>query len=207
MLPWQLGPSFNVGVAVVHGRPPEAAAAFADLPRRWEVSLAAPAATLARGNRWAQLGRFARPGRYLMPATGGSIRTVQQANFAEGIHLTGYQFQVSHTSLSVVLQWQPTQPVGRAYTVFVHLVAADGRRVAQSDAQPGWVVAWRTDRWIAGQLVLDGHRLVLPADLPAGAYQVQVGLYDWQTSQRLPVLDGSGRPGADYLTLDELQLP
>jgi len=206
-LPWPLGPAFNVGVAVLHSRPPEAAAAFADPLCRWEVSSPAPDAAPALRNRWAPLGRFARQGRYLVPAASEPTPAVEPVSFADGIQLTGYRFQVSDGSLSVVLQWQPAQPVGRAYTVFVHLVAADGRRAAQSDAQPSWVVSWPTDRWVPGQPVLDGHRMALPPDLAAGAYQVRVGLYDWQTSQRLPLLDGSGRPGADYLNLGEVRLP
>ncbi len=92
-------------------------------------------------------------------------------------------------------------PVARDYTVFVHVVAPDGSLVAQADARPAWVAPWPTDRWLPDQPVLDGRRISLPADLPPGRYQVWVGLYYWETLERLPLL-----AGGDEVLLGEVQI-
>jgi hypothetical protein len=90
--------------------------------------------------------------------------------------------------------------------VFVHLVAPDGTVVAQSDAQPSWVVPWPTSHWLPGRPALDSHQLPLPADLPPGRYEVQAGLYHWETLERLPVLDETMQPVSDYAVLGEIQI-
>jgi hypothetical protein len=126
--------------------------------------------------------------------------------FAQGIQLVGYRTQSSEDGLYVVLRWLPTGPVAAGYTIFVHLVAPDGTVVAQSDSQPHWVSTWPTDRWVPDEPVLDGHRLALPPDRHPGPYQLRVGLYDWQTLGRLPVLGADGRPVADYAVPGELWL-
>ena len=210
-VPWNLGPRFNVGLAVVRsgdaGGGAAAAAAFADPARRLPITASGPGADLFHGQTWAQVGAFARDGRYLAPAGGGLSLSPLDAAFAEDIHLDKYQIsnlksQISparaaqpgranpKSQISVVLQWRATAPVPRDYTVFVHLVAPDGRVAAQADARPAWVVPWPSDRWQPGQAVLDGHRISLPTDLPPGRYQVRAGLYYWETMQRLPLLDG-----------------
>ena len=85
-------------------------------------------------------------------------------------------------------------------------IDSDGTVVSQSDARPGWVTPWPTNYWSPDQPVLDSHQLSLPPDLPAGGYQVQVGLYDWETLERLSVLDQDMQPVSDYAVLGEIQI-
>jgi len=203
-LPWQLGPRFNVGVALLRSQPAGAALAFLDPGHHLPVQQASPASP-AQGS-WAWLGRFERVGRYLTAATEPPQLNASDTRFGNGIRLTAYRYRSSTNDLSVVLRWQAQQPVARSYTVFVHLVAPDGRLVAQSDAIPTWVTPWPTDRWRPEQAVLDGHRIALPADLAAGDYELRVGLYDWQTLERLPVLDERDLPQGDYALLGKLHL-
>ena len=63
---------------------------------------------------------------------------------------------------------------------------AAGNRVAQWDGQPlrGDVAAPMT-QWVVGEVVTGAYRL----DLPAGATprQLWIGLYNWQTGDRLAV--------------------
>ncbi len=223
-LPWDLGPRFNVGLAVVRGAGggADAAAAFADPARRLPVSASGPGVDLFHGQTWAQAGAFARAGRYLAPATGGLSLSPLDATFAEGIHLDKYQIsnpksQISNpesptsnlqlptsnlqSPISIILQWRATVSVRRDYTVFIHLVAPDGSLVAQADGRPAWVATWPSDRWLPGQPVLDGHRISLPAGLPPGRYQVRAGLYYWETMERLPLVDGG-----DEVLLGEVQI-
>ncbi len=217
-LPWDLGPRFNLGLAVLHGVGSDPAAAFADPAQRVPVTAAGPGVIQFHGGTWAQIGAFARDGHYLALVSGDPTLSPLDVTFAEGIHLTGFQISDLQSSIpnpqspiqnpksriSIVLQWQPTLSVSRDYTVFVHLVAPDGAVAAQSDARPAWVVPWPTDRWSPGQLVLDGHRILLPPDLPPGRYQVRAGLYYWETMQRLPVLDEAMQPVGDSVLLGEV---
>jgi hypothetical protein len=49
--------------------------------------------------------------------------------------------------------------------------------------------------------VVDRYAVTLPAEAPAGEYQLAMGLYEWQTLQRLPVLDDAGQVAGDHVVL------
>ena len=88
--------------------------------------------------------------------------------------------------VSVKLQWLAlAAPVGR-YTTFVHLVGAGKPLAAGVDGEPcaGW---YATDQWHAGEIVEYTLTLSLPPDLALGVYALAVGVYQWQTGERLPV--------------------
>jgi len=75
--------------------------------------------------------------------------------------------------------------------VFVHIVDSDsGEFVGQVDRVP--LDGLRpTAGWRAGEVLMDEYAIPLPPDLPPGTYQINIGLYDPDTGQRLPVmLDG-----------------
>jgi hypothetical protein len=93
------------------------------------------------------------------------------------------------------------QPPQTDLTVFVHLLAADGQRVAQSDAYPTWLTPQPTSQWSPHQPVLDSHLLNLPPDLPPGVYTLQVGLYNVQTLERLRLPDNN-----DAFTLGQVRI-
>lgn len=93
----------------------------------------------------------------------------------------------SGQALSVTLYWFSQRSTPANYKVFVHLTKPDdGRPLVQSDADAGSGYT-PTTRWVPGELVLDRHRLVLPANLPPGEYHLWAGLYDFTTGERLPV--------------------
>jgi uncharacterized membrane protein len=211
MLPWDLGPRFNVGLAALlgaEGASPEMppGAAFTRPEMRMPVTATGPGVVAFHGDSWVQLGAFARQGRELASASERPALLPLKVSFGEGIRLTGYRISNLQSPISVVLEWEATRPISRDYTVFVHLVAADGEIVSQSDAQPAWVVPWPTDRWRPDQPVLDGHQLPLPPDLAPGRYLVQVGLYTWESLERLPVLDDSMQPVGDHVVLQEIPI-
>jgi uncharacterized membrane protein len=203
-LPWDLGDRFQVGLAVLRVPPGlDPAAAFADPAGRLPVTAAGTGVTLFHGDSWAGLGGFARDGRRLAPAAEDVSLQPVEAVFAGGLRLTGYRVADLEGEPAVVLRWLPEAPVARDYTVFVHLLAEDGARVGQSDAQPGWVVPWPAGRWSPARPVLDGHRLSLSGRLAPGRYRVVAGLYDWESLERLPLLDAAGQPAGDALLLHE----
>ncbi len=92
------------------------------------------------------------------------------------------------------LTWQRTAADCGRYTMFVHLTGPDGL-VAQRDQEPlqGF---YPTDRWLAGAPVSDAYSLSLPPDLPAGQYQLLVGLYDPLSGTRVPLMR-DGIPAGD----------
>jgi hypothetical protein len=89
--------------------------------------------------------------------------------------------------------WQPLRPFDRDLKVFAHLIDAGGGVLAQFDGQPR-AGDYPTSRWIPGELIEDTYPIFLPAELPAGPYQLYLGLYDEATMTRLPVsTDSEGR--------------
>ena len=81
------------------------------------------------------------------------------------------------------------------WTLFVHLLSADGNLVAQADAQPhGGLYPTRVWHW--GEVVVDALRVALPADLAAGDYRIVLGTYRSDTIERQLVrsADGAGLP-------------
>jgi hypothetical protein len=95
--------------------------------------------------------------------------------------------------LELTLQWQALAQIPDNYTVFVQLLDAQGVLRAQIDAWP-LQGTYPTSQWGVGEQVTDPYRLPLPADLPAGVYQLQVGFYRLADLQRLPVVDAAGTP-------------
>ena len=111
------------------------------------------------------------------------------------IRLEGYTVQPaqvhSGNSLQVDLFWQAQCLLTQDYTVFVHLLgpynpSTGGPVWAQDDTYPVQG-GHPTSRWLPGQVVPDRHPLDLPAGMPAGTYQIEVGLYDASTGARVPV--------------------
>jgi len=109
------------------------------------------------------------------------------ANFAGQIELLGYDTTLQPGELAVTLHWRALQPPVEDYSVFVHLLDAEGQIVAQHDGQPQ-NGAYPTSVWDRGEVVADEHILDLPADLPAGRYRLRVGWYLPASGDRLPVV-------------------
>ena len=116
------------------------------------------------------------------------------------IRFLGYD--VAHRSvraggrLRFTLYWQPLTPIREDYTVFTHLLGPKGVLLAQVDRQPlqGRVP---TSHWLPGGIYADRFDMPLPPNIPAGEAQLEVGLYQLTTMERLPVVpaDGQRLPG------------
>jgi Dolichyl-phosphate-mannose-protein mannosyltransferase len=130
-------------------------------------------------------------------AMGGDIRTNatyqrSDAVLEDQIRLEGYSLSperpTAGQALVVSLAWQVLQSPGERLKVFVHLLDSSGRLVAQNDSEP---LAWRspTDGWKPGQRYTDRHGIMLPSDLPAGEYRLEVGMYR-ASGERLQIATG-----------------
>jgi len=84
--------------------------------------------------------------------------------------------------------WQALAPLDGAYTVFVHVVAADGSNLTQIDRPPAIDgEPYPTNSWLPGEIIIDTYRLAIPANAPRGTYRVRLGLYLPDTGTRLAI--------------------
>lgn len=187
------------------------AAATQDRDRAWLVSFGDPAvydperdaeAWLARqgfrsmfqSHRGFEVARYE-----LAAALPTSPSRPLDVTFADGIHLEGVDVRPNPAqpggALLVSLFWRPEGTPTARYTVFTHLVDADGKLVAQFDGEPAGGIA-PTTGWQPGAPVIDRRAIPLPDNLPPGRYGLRVGLY------RQPDLTRLALVAADRPTLD-----
>ncbi len=95
--------------------------------------------------------------------------------------------------VEVEARWQTAEPVQDSFVVFTHILDADGNLVAQRDGIPGGGLFPLTE-WEPGETITDRYVVQLPADLPAGEYDILIGLYEPTSQLRLRVTDGSPNP-------------
>ena len=130
------------------------------------------------------------------------------ARFGAGLELGGFSQQRVGATLVISPSWSvwSDQPGGRF--VFAHMLAADGRRVAQIDAaiDDGMFRSWQ-----AGQQFGTALPIALPGDLPAGEYRVVLGVYDPGANARLPLTGAPALPsevdGPEALLLTTIKIP
>jgi hypothetical protein len=60
-----------------------------------------------------------------------------------------------------------------------------------------------TSLWDPGEVIRDSIRVPVRAPVPAGEYEIVIGLYDFASGKRLPVLDDQGKPTGDYISLEQ----
>lgn len=101
---------------------------------------------------------------------------------------------IAHTTVSpanpptIELIWQATNSTTIPLTVFVQLLDTNGRLIAQSDREPG---QRPTTGWVAGEYIIDNHRLAFRVDNYEGAAYFIVGFYDARTGDRVVTIDGN----------------
>ena len=98
-------------------------------------------------------------------------------------------------ALRLTLRWHAEAAVPQRYKVFVHLSASrDAPPLAQHDSEPGGGLE-PTSMWPVGVAIVDRQGVALPVELPAGRYELLLGVYDPASGQRLPVEAAAALPG------------
>ena len=160
---------------------------------------------------------------YLSPTTIEEILINYPVRFAEGLQLRGYQIldrkgksrlHAADSSeaefllalepgeaFTLSLYWQAEGPTTAPYTVFVHLIAADGFNRTSQDNQPVWG-SYPTTAWRPQEQITDKYTLTLPAGSPPGDHHLRLGWYQADSQERLPVLDEAGQIAADHIILN-----
>jgi hypothetical protein len=136
------------------------------------------------------------------------MQTPLGLRLGEGIEILGFDLGPdpvrAGAALDLILYWRSLAPVRTRYTVFVHVLDAQGRIVAQVDAPPAQG-ARPTTGWLPPEVITDRHVLQLPEALPAGSYVLTAGLYDPRTGARLAA-SGGDAPSTDSVRLRTIDL-
>jgi hypothetical protein len=125
----------------------------------------------------------------VIQAEPGDIEVPLRASFAGQLELLGYDLALQDRMLAVSFHWRCVRPPDADYAVFVHLLDARGETVVQHDGWPQGGV-YPTSICDEGEVLLDEHPLLLPANLPPGDYRLRVGLYRPESGERLSVAGG-----------------
>lgn len=162
---------------------------------------------------------------YLSPPAIETLLISQPASFANGLNLRGYQILdkkgVSRLApfpadgqdynylltlkpeqeFMLSLYWQADGPTDVPYTVFVHMIAADGFNRTSHDNEPVWG-SYSTPLWQPGEKITDKYTLTIPTGTPPGDHRLHIGWYDPATQERVPVINAAHQPGADHIVLN-----
>jgi len=132
----------------------------------------------------------------------------RQLKLGDKIAFLGYSLASSEVRAGDILQltlfWQALEEMEERYKVFTHILDGRAHIVGQRDAEP--VGAARlTTTWEKGEIIADNYGvLVLPAT-PPGEHQLEIGMYNLETGERLPVLQDEEVPG-DHVLLEPIQI-
>ncbi len=130
---------------------------------------------------------------FTMPELGEAANIEWQ----EGIQLARVAAPVSAQAgetIAVTLIWRADRPTAGNWKVFIHLTGAAETTLAQGDGYPQGGAALTTT-WQNGEVIADTHPIELASDLPEGEYQLNIGFYNEETNERLPLT-----PGVDTYT-------
>jgi hypothetical protein len=129
--------------------------------------------------------------------------------FSMPIRLEGYEVVRSNLkrgdAVIVLLYWKAKARIDKSYTVFVHLVSSRGETIAGADNVPRGGQS-PTNIWNPNSLIVDWSVIMIGADVPAGTYRLEIGLYDAATSERLLLVDDRGAPYADKVVIEPFRV-
>jgi hypothetical protein len=116
------------------------------------------------------------------------------AQFGEVARLVGYDLSGDidyEESIHLTLYWEALGTTNTDYTVFVHLIDAEGALVGQGDYPP--VAGMRpTSGWEIGEYLVDVHEVRLEESVTPtpGDARLMVGLYEPETLDRVTLTNG-----------------
>jgi hypothetical protein len=127
----------------------------------------------------------------LFASLGRAVPLPPVARLTSGANLIGYRVErPARGQVRVTLYWWAAGVPAQSYTVFTHVLDAEGEFVAGHDSFPANGDA-PTHTWVTGRVYADMHLIELPDGLPPGTYQVVAGMYDFNLN-RLVATDADG---------------
>lgn len=119
-----------------------------------------------------------------------NIQHPLRATLGNSITFLGYDIGATNLKpgdkLKLTLYWQAQGTIGRSYTVFVHLLDGTSHIWGQRDSIPAGGAA-PTTGWVKDEVTVDAYEIVVDKDAPSGTMQLEIGMYDPTTGQRLKV--------------------
>ncbi len=115
----------------------------------------------------------------------------------EEIEFLGYTLEETTVrpgqTVSMTLYWRALQPMDTAYTVFTHLLDAEGNIRGQRDSIP--VEGQRpTTGWVAREVIVDPYALPVDDNAAPGPHRIAMGMYDGASGERLPITGAKDTP-------------
>ena len=118
-----------------------------------------------------------------------------RADFGNVLRLTGFQIDRRNTApgntVGLALQWTALAPTAADHSLFIHVLGAGDRIVAQRDTFPGRGLLSTT--WLeAGRTWIEHYEIAIPPLAYApDSLTLAVGMYETATGARLPVQAGA----------------
>jgi uncharacterized membrane protein len=132
-----------------------------------------------------------------------------EANFSGQIKLLGYTLEMEEIkpgdSIQLTLYWQGLSNMETSYIVFTHLIDQNERMMGQKDNLPVSGL-YPTTEWTPGERIVDRHEMATSPEIPPSEYFIEIGLYELDSGQRLPVLDVMGLPQDSRVILGEVRV-
>lgn len=125
------------------------------------------------------------------------------ARLADGLELLGFGLdEAAPGTRYLTLFWRAPRTPAANLAVYLRLKDANGEVAWQSAGAVPVGGLYPTNAWRPGEYVSDSHLLRLPATLPPGVYQLQVGAFPpfepgaagWATLTEVPVTAGAAPP-------------
>jgi 4-amino-4-deoxy-L-arabinose transferase-like glycosyltransferase len=145
----------------------------------------------------------------------GAIQHPSSENLGSTVRFLGYDLTAETCrpgeSVKVTLYWQALRKMDISYVVFVHLLggefnpATENFLWGQVDRVPVGGT-YPTTAWVVGETIADPYDVPIQPDTPPGVYQIEIGLYQPITGQRLAVLDEEGRRIEDRILLQGIEV-
>ena len=125
------------------------------------------------------------------------------AKFGDEITLVSYDADTREARIgdivTLTLNWRADRTLLARYKVFVHLLDANNRVIAQRDGEP--VSDTRlTTTWRAGEDIADNYGILIEPETPLGDYRIEMGMYRADNGARLSVGD------SDHLILGMIRV-
>lgn len=140
----------------------------------------------------------------------------ERARFREGPRLLAARPERDTATggeiVDILTTWQAAEPITDDLGVTIRLVDDDGLEWGQADgglyaSDGGDLLRVRpTSRWQVRELASERVALALPLGLPAGAYDVVLGLYRRRDAVGLEVVDAGGTPLGGSVTIGRLNV-
>jgi len=135
------------------------------------------------------------------------IQHPMELNLGDKVELLGYALDATELKaggmLSLTLYWKALAEIDTSYTVFIHLLDAEDKIWGQRDSVPG-NGALPTTGWLPGEIIVDQYEVPIQPDASPGQYGIEIGMYQAETGERLPIINQRGQVVDNRVLLEEV---